>query len=970
MKKIITIHCLFASIFLFPFFSFSQSNSGLKPEEVSGDPMQVKIYTLKNGLKVYMSVYKDAPRVQTMIAVRAGSKNDPPTATGLAHYLEHMLFKGTDKYGTQDYAKEETELNKIEDLYETYRATTDEKERKRIYHRIDSISGVAARYAIANEYDKMTAALGCSGTNAFTSFDQTVYINDVPSNQLENWLSLEAERFRKPVLRIFHTELEAVYEEKNISLDSDQDKVWDALFSSMFKNHTYGTQTTIGTIEHLKNPSIKEIKKYYSANYVPNNMAIILSGDFDPEKVIESISQKFSYMESKPVSPYTFQPELPIASPVVKEVFGPEMESVNLAYRFNGAGTADADMIRVIAALLYNDKAGLLDINLNKAQRLISSSAGDYTMKDYAGLFLDGYPKEGQTLEEVKELLLAQINELKKGNFQDWMLKAVITKIKLEKIRQLQSNYGRAGEMMDAFVNGTPWSYKVTEMDRLSRITREQVIDFVNKNMNQNYVVVFKRTGEDKNVVKVDKPEITPVEVNREQQSDFLKQLVNTKPTEINPVFIDYEKDIVKGKLRNGLPVHYTVNKEDQTFQLYYRYDIGRATDNVWPVAIEYLKYLGTNKYSADEVAREFFKIGCSFDVQCSEQRIVVSLSGLQENFSQGLSLLEHVLQRVVPDEKVLKNLVEDMLKMRQDQKLDKDVILRSALMNYARYGKKNPFSDVLTEAQLRKLQGKDLVKQITSLNNYEMQVLYYGPATLPEVVSGIEKNHSMKKPTAVPAQKEYSPQSSGGKVYVVDFEMKQADVMMLAGGEKYDPASTAEYSLYNEYFGGGMSSIVFQELRESKALAYSTYSVFSSPDKKDKEYVNYAFIGTQSDKLSEAMSGMMQLLREMPRSTVQFEAAKSSSLQKMKTSRITKSGILMDYESARRMGWEKNIRPETLSKLEKMELKDVVQFHENRVKGLKYTTLVVGKKSDLDESVLKKYGEVEYLTLEEIFGF
>ena len=238
----------------------TDNNNPSNYEYALNDPLKTRIYTLKNGLKVYLSVYKDAPRIQTFIAVKAGSKNDPSNATGLAHYLEHMVFKGTDTYGTKDFKKEEVEIKKIENLYEEYRQTKDDAKRKNIYHKIDSISGVAAKYAIANEYDKMLASIGATGTNAFTSFDQTVYVNDIPSNQIDTWLKIEAERFRKPVLRLFHTELEAVYEEKNRGLDNDGNKVYEALFDGLFKNHTYGTQTTIGTIDHLKNPSMVFVK--------------------------------------------------------------------------------------------------------------------------------------------------------------------------------------------------------------------------------------------------------------------------------------------------------------------------------------------------------------------------------------------------------------------------------------------------------------------------------------------------------------------------------------------------------------------------------------------------------------------------------------------------------------------------------------------------------------------------------------
>src|SRR5246127_283474 len=323
MIKKISLSILFIAIAFTQLFS-----QPVNFKTYPNDPYKLKKYKLKNGLTVYLSVYKDAPRFYSMTATKAGSKNDPHDATGLAHYLEHMLFKGTDKLGTKDYSKEEPLISAISDKYEIYRKTKDEAQRKAIYHQIDSLSGVGATFAIANEYDKLCSSMGCKGTNAFTSFEQTVYINDVPSNEMDNWLSLEAERYHKLVLRLFHTELEAVYEEKNRGLDNDQAKVFEAYFAGMFKNHEYGTQTTIGTIEHLKNPSMVEIMKYFHQYYVPNNMAIILAGDFDPDKTVKLIEEKFSYMQPKPVPEFTFTPEAPITSPVEKHVYGPDAENV------------------------------------------------------------------------------------------------------------------------------------------------------------------------------------------------------------------------------------------------------------------------------------------------------------------------------------------------------------------------------------------------------------------------------------------------------------------------------------------------------------------------------------------------------------------------------------------------------------------------------------------------------------------
>jgi len=492
-------------------------------EYVENDPLKTRVYTLDNGLKVYLSSYDDAPRVQTNIAVRAGSKNDPSDATGLAHYLEHMLFKGTDAYGTLDYNKEKPLLDKIEQLYEDYRKVpmSDEVSRNIIWSQIDSVSGEAAKLCIANEYDKMLSGIGAKGTNAYTSNERTVYVNDIPSNQIEKWLKIESERFRMPVFRLFHTELEAVYEEKNRSLDNDGSKMFEALMSSLFPKHQYGTQTTIGTIEHLKNPSLTEIRKYFNKYYVPNNMAICMSGDFEYDAVINLINKYFGSFERKENPSFEVVKENKITSPLVTNVYGPEAERLYIGFRFDGASSSDANMLTMVDMLLSNTSAGLIDINLNQAQKLTGGGCFPYILNDYSIHGFYGGPLSGQKLETVKDLLLSQIEEIKKGNFSDWILDAIISDLKLEQIKKYESNNGRAEEFVDAFILNMDWQTHTDELNELSKIKRQDIIDFVNERYSDNYVVIYKRLGDDPNAVKVTKPKITPVSVNREDKSSF-----------------------------------------------------------------------------------------------------------------------------------------------------------------------------------------------------------------------------------------------------------------------------------------------------------------------------------------------------------------------------------------------------------------------------------------------------------------
>jgi predicted Zn-dependent peptidase len=627
-------------------------------ETVPNDPLNARIYTLKNGLRVYLSVYKNAPRIQTYIAVKAGSKNDPANATGLAHYLEHMVFKGTDVYGTKDFKKENAEIQKIENLYEVYRATKDEAKRKSIYHQIDSISGEAAKYAIANEYDKMLAAIGADGTNAFTSFDQTVYVNDIPSNQINNWLKIEAERFRKPVLRLFHTELEAVYEEKNRGLDNDNNKMWEAVFEGLFQKHTYGTQTTIGTIDHLKNPSMIEINKFYNKYYVPNNMAIVMSGDFDPDKVIVDIEKNFGSFAAKPVESYTFQPETPITQKVVKEVVGPDPASIMLAWRFSGDGSKESDLCALLSSILFNKTAGLFDINLNQSQKVLTSGCEYYPLKDYTFFGFFGEPKEGQSLEDVEQILLSQLEIIKKGEFPDGLMEAVITDFKLKKTKELSNNSTRADAMLNSYVNDQRWRSSVGMIERLSKITKQELIDFTKKNFSTtNYVVVYKRTGEDKSIVKVEKPTITPVEVDRENSSSFVKELEKSAPKNIEPKFLDYNKDIGKSTIKSSIELLYNKNTENKLFELYYKFEMGTNNGKLFPVAVKYIPYLGTDGITAAQIKQELYRLGCSFNVFCGNESIWISLTGLNDNFDKALQLFEKVLSKPLVDATVLKKL-------------------------------------------------------------------------------------------------------------------------------------------------------------------------------------------------------------------------------------------------------------------------------------------------------------------------
>jgi len=945
------------------------THDGYTYKYVSNDPTTSRFYTLGNGLTVILSPTIKEPRIQTYIAIKAGSKTDPADHTGLAHYLEHLLFKGTDKYGSLDWKKEKPLLDSIDYLYEKYNTSTDSAKRKTIYAQIDKVSGEAAKFAIANEYDKVMANMGTQGSNAFTSFEQTVYIENIPSTSVDKFLAVQAERFRNPIFRIFHTELEAVYEEKNRGLDNDGTKSFEAMFANLFPN-SYGKQTTIGTVEHLKNPSLIAIRDYYNKFYVPNNMAIIMSGDFNPNEMIKKIDERFSYMKRKEIPSYHFEAEKAITGPVIKEVKGPTPESIMIGFRFPGAQSKDTQLLELVGNILTNGNAGMFDLNLVKKQRLLSAAAFSYVLKDYSTLLLQGRPMKDQSLDEVKELMLGEIEKLKKGDFSDDLLTAIVNNAKKNTIESNESYEARASSLMDAFTSDIDWKRIVSYNTTLAGITKKDIIAFANKYLNDNYVAVYKRKGEDKNIQKVEKPSITPVEVNRDAQSAFLRQINEMSETAVSPVWLDFKKDIAKNEFK-GLEVLSVENKNNEIFRLNYRFEMGSYSNKLLPLAAEYLQYIGTETKTAEEISKAFYQIASSFDVNVSSEISTISLDGLQENFGQAVILLEDLIKNCKADEEAWQRLKVRIKKSREDAKLDKGTILRG-LVSYAQYGEKNPFNYTLTDADLDSITGKQLTDILHNLISYQHKIIYYGPKSNRDITKELASLHYVPKsylayPTAIKFERTAQQKPI---VYFADYDMVQAEIDWFRNASKYDPNKTAVIQLFNNYFGGGMSGIVFQTIRESKALAYSTYAVYSSPTKKEDAYSILAYVGTQADKLDDAVTGMSELLQELPASEKVFTTSKESLLKSLITSRITEDGIIFSYLGAKRLGVDYDMRKKVYEDAKKLTFDALKNFHDQEFKNKTYAYCIVANKNRVKIADLAKYGEVKELDLKTLFGY
>jgi predicted Zn-dependent peptidase len=966
MNKILLLPLLLLAFLL----ATCSSPSGRQYESVKGDPLKARIYTLDNGLKVYLSVNKDKPRIQTFIGVRVGGKNDPAETTGLAHYFEHLMFKGTSHFGTSDYEKEKPLLDEIEALFETYRKTTDPAERKAIYTKIDSVSQEASKLAIPNEYDKLMSALGSQGTNAFTSYDVTAYMEDIPSNEIENWAMIQAERFTNPVLRLFHTELETVYEEYNMSRTSDARKVNDVVLQTLFPNHPYGTQTILGTQDHLKNPSITNIKNYFDTYYVPNNMAIIMSGDFDPDATIEIIARHFGGLQRKEVPALKFSPEQPITAPIVKEVVGLEAERVTIAYRFPGAASKDADVMEFIDYMLTNGTAGLIDLNIVQKQKALRASSGLNTLGDYSAFMLQGWPKQGQTLDEVKDLLLSQIELLRKGEFDERLLRSVINNFKRDRYYEQEEYRNPAYTMLFAFVNGVDWKDQVGKIDFQASLTKQDIVDFVNKNLNDNYVVVYKREGPPDDL-KIDKPAITPIAANRDSESDFLAQLKAQKAAPIEPVFLDYNKDLAHLKTKLNVPVLYKQNTLNPLFSLYYVFEMGNKNDKVLGTAFRYLSYLGTSAKTAEEIKSELYELACNFNVQATDERVYVYISGLSDNFDRALAILEDLLADAKVDVEADNNLVVDILKSRADAKLNQNSNF-SALSQYAMYGPKSSFTNILSEAELKALNPEELIGKTKDLKNIEHSILYYGPLAEKQILAALDAKHATGESLRpVPELIDFPAlETPSNRVLLAHYDAKQIYMGMVNKGGVFDRSIEPLRSMYNAYFGGGMNAIVFQEMREARGLAYSAGASYMAPGRPELNYILRTQIATQNDKMMDAIGAFNDILNNMPESENAFSLAKEEILTGIRTTRILREDVLFNYINARKMGYDVDQRKELYEKAATFSLADVKSFQQAYVNKRPYTYYILGDLKDLNIEALRKIGPVTTLSKEEIFGY
>ncbi len=951
----------------------AKDKNGYKYEYITNDPVKTRIYKLQNGLTVYLSVNKDEPRIQSFIAVKAGSKNDPKNTTGLAHYLEHMMFKGTDEIGSLNWEKEKALLDQISGLFEKRLNEKDSLKRVLIYRDIDSLSSIAAKYAVPGEYDKMLKTIGATDNNAFTINDQTVYQVNIPSNEFEKWMKLESERFSRLVLRLFHTELETVYEEFNRAQDNDSRRFDYAMNAELFKNHPYGTQTTLGKAEHLKNPSMVNIYNFFNTYYVPNNMAVCLAGDFEYEEAIKLVDKYWSsFKPNNNLPKLEFAKEEPISSPVKVEVFGPESEKVRIEYRFGGKNSDDKKYVIMLSELLCNEKAGLIDLNINKKQKTLNSWADNNVRNDYSLIELEGEPRENQTLEEVQQLLLNEVENIKKGNFDDYLIEAVINNLKLKKIKSFDNKTNTAINYAFSFTENQTWEQYLNEMNELSKLTKKDIVDFANKNLNNNYVVGYKRKGEAQNLPKVSKPKITSVVMNSSEESEYLKNFKLIESKDIKPVYINYDSAIVKENIK-GVELNYVKNNSNELFSLSYILDIGKYNDIYIPLAFNYLPYLGTKTQSIDELEKELFRYGLSFDVFSTETRSYIKISGLNQNFEKGVEILEKIINNIEPNKEAYDKYIDGILKERAESKTNKNVIIRDKLFTYARYGENSPSKYIISENDLKNLDPVKLTDLVKNVFKYPHYIFYYGNKEIKDVKNTISKIHNIpEKFNDIPEKIKFTElPTDKTEIYFVDYQgMLQSQIAIFSLDEKFNKNNVPYSLVFNNFYGMGLSSVVFQEIRESKGLAYQAYASYTRPVELERPHFVFGFLGTQPDKSKIALDALFNILSNMPEAPNLFENSKLALLKSLSSERITKESILWSYLANKDLGINYDYRKDTYEAVKKMSYQDMKNFFNNKISNKKFKVLILGDEKALDFNALSTFGEVKKFKLEDIFYY
>lgn len=935
------------------------------------EPLKVKELKLSNGLTVWLNEDHNQPKVFGAIVVKAGAKDCPDT--GIAHYFEHMMFKGTDKIGTINYAAEKVILDSIAVKYDELAVCKDKNKRKVIQQEINDLSIHAAEYAIPNEFDRLISKYGGSQLNAGTSYDYTLYFNTFSPQYMAQWAELNSERLLNPVFRFFQSELETVYEEKNMYSDAMGLLAMEKLTERCFAPHPYA-YSIIGSTENLKNPRLSQMREFFEKYYVASNMGLILCGDFRTEEVLPVLEKAFSRIRAG---------EVPRSNPVALPVFkGKEKVRAKLpipfvkmmALGFRGVPTNHKDRValNIAMAILNNENStGYLD-QLSVNRKIMAAMSLNQSLNEAGILAVAIVPKlMFQSYSSAEKLVWKEINRVKEGDFTE----EVFRSLKMEQLRNYESALehitARSQVMMRLYSQGKSWQEYIDEKSCIDSLTKENVAAVAREYFSENYLYVTKKTGNyPKN--NLPKPDFAPiVSRNSESVSEYSKELEKLSVEVVSPKLIDFTKDVKTVALPPLSTLYITPNPINRIFTLNISYEIGLVDAPVLSQLCTYLPYLGTDSLSLKEFRGKLQSLGSALNYEVSEHEFVIKVSGFDENFIETADLVERFMMHVKADDKQLRQIIDsEKIVKRSFFKSSDDVA--QALIQKVKFGDQSSYLKKLSLSDIKELTGKDLLDAFDNVKQTECVIHYCGTLSDDLVVKAVKEIVNPRKITQ-PSPLVIRQLQKYNKPLVYFFNDEKVSQSIVYGyicGDVLDDDARSASKLFTGYFGGDMSSLMFQEIREFRSYAYRVKADYDLYPKKyaDNPGCLVTMLSTQSDKTLDALGVLDSLIKDMPLKPDRIDAVRQSYFNAVNNNYPSFRSMSQRIASWVNDGYTSDPNKRFLEDISKMDMDSVDVFYKQQVQGRPVVYAIVGNKKMIDMDKLSAYGQIVKVRKEDIF--
>ena len=935
--------------------------------------LKVKEYRLENGLTVWLNEDHSQPKVFGAVVVKAGAKDCPDT--GIAHYFEHMMFKGTDRIGTLDYESEKVLLDSIAMKYDELAMTEDTVARARLQKEINELSIRSSEYVIPNEFNRLINRFGGSGLNAATSYDATIYFNTFSPQYMVQWAEINSERLINPVFRLFQSELETVYEEKNMYGDFIGGQVMDTLMARYFGPHPYA-YPIIGSTKNLKNPRLTEMHKFFEDYYVASNMALILSGDFDAQQVMPILEKAFSRIrsgnapkqEKVMLPPFNGRETMKVKFPI------PFIKAMGLGFRGVSANHEDQVALNIAVNLLNNSNGtGYLD-KLMVEHKLMGALAINESMNEAGILAVAIMPKLLiQSYSSAEKMVWDEINRVKNGDFSDEMFNS----LKLEQKRQYASSLenidSRATIMMNLFSQGKSWNDYLNEVARIESITKEDVVRVAQKYFSNNYLCVTKSTGKYPKD-NLPKPAFSPVVPrNADASSSYAKQLEKIPEQQVAPRIIDFEKDVKTSKLTPLVTLYTTPNPLNDIFTLNISYGIGALEQPELMQLTNYLQLLGTESLSFEQFRSRLQSIGSTLAFDVTPDAFVMKVTGFDNHIDETMELVGDFIRHAKADDKKLRQIVDDA-KVSEKAFFKSGDNVASALLEQVKYGDQSRYLRKLSLSQIKKLKGKDMLAIYDKVRSVQCDLHYCGTLPVEKVIGTIRQHLPLERTTVASNSPYYRElkQYDRPTVFFIDMpDMAQSIVYGYVKGDPVDDKASRHASrLFSVYFGGDMSSLMFQEIREFRSFAYRTSGRYQLPNHAHKGTAGSftAMLSTQSDKTLDALGVLDSLIREMPLKPERMEAVKQTLVNRINNDYPPFRNLSEKVASTRMEGFDRDPAEEFLRDIATMDMQDISRFYQEQISGRPVVYVIAGNRKHIDMKKLAKYGTIIKVKKKDIY--